>query len=140
MMRICHHAAFSSELRQEWDKHQSLYFKRWRAGMTARKKLERLGCAPMPEISSSIDMPCFGVHQKCEMRKDEHLIILALQTDKLIASNDDTARRYWQEVVSHCARIGDISWVNPTNQAEQAIVWLQNGAPSESHRQLGHHP
>jgi hypothetical protein len=134
---ICHRAVICPELKKEWNKHQSLFFKRWRSSMVARKKLIDGTCVAVPALEAAIAAGSFGSRQEFEVRKDQHLITLALGADSIVVSGDDTAHAYWRRLTKQCANVGQIVWVNPVHDATQAVDWLQRGAPAEKHRQLG---
>ncbi len=75
------------------------------------------------------------------MQKDFHLLEAALETDKTVISLDQTVRTLFAQAAQQVGEIRDVVWVNPDRTVEeQPIVWLQNGAPNEAHRQLSAYP
>ena len=71
------------------------------------------------------------------MEKDFHLLQAALATDRTVISLDETVRDLFKRASQQVGEIQRIIWVNPDRTAEeQPIIWLQNGAPPETHRRL----
>ena len=68
--------------------------------------------------------------------KDFHLLQAALATDQTVISLDETIRQLFARASQQVGEIRHIIWVNPDRTEEHSITWLQNGAPSETHRRL----
>jgi hypothetical protein len=90
VLEICHRAAFSSEIKAEWDKHQSRLSVKWRAAMVARKKMVVVGIqarqnALVLQIESQ---PGLSVLARAALIKDAHMLASALQADRVIVTGD----------------------------------------------------
>ena len=73
-----------------------------------------------------------------EMLKDVHLLEGALETDKIVASRNETERILFSQISNQIEKIREIMWVNPDTDMEYCLDWLKRGAPVEEHRQLGY--
>ncbi len=52
-------------------------------------------------------------------------------------SKDESARGAFKDASDRVVDLQQIVWVNPTQDEETPIDWLQNGARAEAHRMLG---
>jgi hypothetical protein len=59
------------------------------------------------------------------------LIELALGTDKIIVSLDETAREAFRKASQSVADLRSIFWVNPTLPEDKALEWLKDKAHKE---------
>ena len=125
------------EISNEWKRHRSGFARRWRVSMDARKKVYRVNAQADRELRDKIKETATGENEVEDMRKDFHLLEAALATDQTIISIDETVRGCFARATRHVGEIRDIVWVNPERmEEEEPLVWLENGAPPESHRQL----
>ncbi|NER36048.1 MAG: hypothetical protein F6J93_19035 [Oscillatoria sp. SIO1A7] len=135
-----HIIVMTPDIKEEWNKHQSLFARRWRSSMVAQKQLEyRTDILTNNELWDVCDRLAETDNQRQEMFKDLRLLEAALVTDKIVISLDDnTARRFFSRAARELEAIADIVWVNPNNvEEEQPIAWLENGAEPEKERYLG---
>ena len=132
-----HHIVMTPELSEEWDAHQSNFAARWLKSMIARKRFDYITPPQNTALSKKIDTTATRERDLEAMQKDFHLLHAALVTDQTIISLDETVRRLFKRASQQVGEIRNIIWVNPDRTAEEhPIVWLQNGAPPEPHRQL----
>ncbi len=111
-----HKAAMCPTLMAEWNKHRSLFARKWLASMIAKKKVNFI----KPESTTT------GlIHNHLEKdksiaiaEKDAHLIDAAIEVDKIIASNDDIARGVFCELSENCGDIRTIKWFNAITDRE----------------------
>jgi hypothetical protein len=144
VLNICHQVVMTSEIRNEWDKHQSRFALEWRKNMVAKRKLIPLKDLPLDQMlwKELEDSATTDKHRQ-QIVKDICLLEAALATDKIVISLDDnTARKYFsqaaQQIQSLQDSLKDIIWVNPDHvEQEQPIAWLTKGAPYEENRTLG---
>ena len=104
--------------------------------MDARKKVLRIDTPEIDPIREEID----GIaedHARGAMGKDLHLVAAAGATDGLIASMDEEARELFKETSGRVEELKGLVWVNPCKPDDDAIGWLEDGAPTERRRQLG---
>jgi hypothetical protein len=114
--------AITTEIGEEWRRHQSKVTRRWRVAMYARKKLVFL------------QVPTFG-HGPLEREailKDAHLIEAALSADRIVASLDEHARTLFQT-----SELNVVTWVNPVSERARIKAWLEEGAPPVYEWKLG---
>lgn len=132
-----HYIVMTSELSEEWDEHQSNFAAEWLGNMIATRRFHYI---ELPQNRALYDeIEATAVHEKDinAMLKDFHLLGAALETDQTIISLDETIRKLFKQASHQVSEIQNIIWVNPDRTTEeQPIVWLQNGAPPEPHRQL----
>lgn len=138
MLEICHRAVVSEDVLEEWRRHAGSFFLQWRVNMVSRNKIEHLVYAPnenlMEELLSAID----SERKRKEVRKDIHLISLALESDKCVLSVDESMRRLLVECARSVKSLRAISWVNPETEPGKAIRWLREGARSRSEFRIHH--
>lgn len=144
VLNICHQVVMTSEIRNEWDKHQSRFALEWRKSMVAKRKLIPLKALSLNQMlwKELEDSATTDKHRQ-QIVKDICLLEAALATDKIVISLDDkTARKYFSQAAQQIQflqdSLKDIVWVNPDHvEQEQPIVWLEKGAPYEENRTLG---
>jgi hypothetical protein len=137
---VCHRTVFTAAIIQEWDEHQSGFARRWRRSMYARKKIDRLDVAADTEFREQLVQAAPSDKHEDAMLKDAHLIEAARAQGLRVAALDDTVRGYFREVAAAVAALRRVCWINPANEDEDSLVWLQTGAPAQRHRTLGHSP
>lgn len=136
VLEICHKAVMTPTIRDEWNRHQSKFARKWRSSMVARKKLKPLPLAERQDIRKRFELADIPYAQKKALLKDCHLIEAALATDRRIIALDDAARKLFSAASFHTLDIQDILWLNPVTDPEQVIAWLE-GAPDRAQWQLG---
>lgn len=133
---VCHHMAWSSAIKAEWDLHQSVFAGLWLAKMMKLKKLRPVTDEESAELREAIEEHSNNAHDVKKMLKDAHLFEAALATDRRIASLDENAHDHFKRLAATFDRLKPIQWVNPVEEGEQAIEWLKDGAPSRPSRRL----
>ena len=133
---ICHRMAWNEALKREWDANQGAFARQWRLTMVRLKKLQPVREESLEPLRQAIaeHSPDQGVIAK--MLKDAHLIDAALAADKRIASKDENARGHFGRLLAAYEPLRRIHWVNPANEAERVVEWLEAGAPLERARRL----
>ncbi|MBO9551917.1 hypothetical protein [Pseudomonas sp.] len=117
-------AVFCPTLREEWNKHKSLYSTRWHSSMTAKKKIDRVKIAS--SVSEIIDAAQISDAQKLIAKKDAHVVDAAILVKSIIASNDNAARAVFKILGQHSGTIGEIIWVSPTSERERIVALVGN--------------
>jgi len=135
---ICHRMAWGPKIEEEWNRHLSTFSATWLATMNNLRKLRWVDDSPSEELIQSIEQASREAGVIEIMRKDAHLLTAALRTDARITALDDAARNHFGRCLKGNLGIAALIWVNPLNAAEDAIDWLDRGAPIEAARQLGH--
>lgn len=139
-----HKMVVTSDIKKEWDRHQSKFADRWRRRMLAKKRLvylkelcdrQELWKIIESTIEAEIDDEFYNKREA--MFKDFHLLKAALETDKTIVALDEIVRKLFAKASEQAKEIREIVWVNPDRiEKEQPIAWLNNGAEFESDRTL----
>ncbi len=136
-----HHVVMTLELSEEWNKHQSNFAAAWLANMIATKRFHYVVLPQNRTLHDKVEATASQEKDINAMLKDFHLLGAALETDKTVISLDETIRTLFAQASQQVDGIRGIIWVNPDRTVEeQPIVWLNNGAPPEPHRQLAAYP
>ena len=136
MLKVGHHVVMTDEIKKEWDRHNKIYFRKWLIQMWSRKRVDRVGEERNDNLRKKINKVIIS-RQKPVVEKDIHLIEAAIATDRLLTSRDETARRAFGNVSAIVGELRQIVWVNPTQNDENPINWLQDGAKADADRRLG---
>ena len=132
-----HRLAWSEAIRLEWDKHQSTFTLEWRLSMARLGKLRPVTDEQDEELRTAIEEHSKDKNVVTILLKDAHLIEAAFATDSRVASLDDTVRGHFRQLAAALDSLRAILWVNPANEDEQVVSWLEKGAPAHSTRRLG---
>lgn len=135
-----HRMAMTADIQAEWNKHQSRFARGWRTSMVARKRIEFVEVAPHLTLEKRVARAVADEFLAVIIDKDRRLIEAALVTEKRIASLDDHVRKHLQDHVARLPEVHSICWVNPCTPEEEAVAWLETGAPAERTRLLGYAP
>lgn len=135
---FCHSAVGLQFLADEWNNHSSSLAEKWQISMR-RIGRHKIVLKDSPE-SIQLNLYFEQIDLSDAIRKDIHLVIAALQFDKIIISNDKIARRNF--AVSHSnihPALGDVMWVVP-DELEGTVVlnWLNSGCPINDAWKLKH--
>jgi hypothetical protein len=133
-----HRMAMTEAIQAEWNKHQSRFARGWRTSMVARKRIELVEVAPHLTLEKRIARAVADTFLAAIIDKDRRLIEAALVTEKRVTSLDDHVRKHLQDHLSELPEVRSICWVNPSTPEEEAVAWLEAGAPAERSRMLGH--
>lgn len=148
VVRICHRAVLTPELREEWNKHQSRFALTWRRDMVQRRKTVEIMVEPDDDLRTRIEaaplealrgsrLDEVAVRQRrAAMLKDCRLIEAALQADRIIISRDDAVRALFATASETVTDLRRVVWVNPDHAEEECLEWLAGGARPEPSRTL----
>src|SRR6059058_625173 len=82
---ICHHVVMTAEIREEWNRHQSVFARRWRVSMEARRKVSHENAvAPDATLRGKIGRAASTVNEREAMLKDCCLLEAAIATDQIV--------------------------------------------------------
>lgn len=137
VLEICHHVVMTPAIRDEWKRHQSGFARKWCVGMVARKKLRFIRANEEEAVRAQMDSLDFTVNQLAAMQNDCHLIEAAIAAEKIVVSSDNVARRLFSTAALHVKELAQIVWINPCEQDENPVQWVNGGAKSDKHRKLG---
>jgi len=95
VLNLEHRAAFCAATRQEWDRHQSKFAVKWRAGMNARKQLIPLNTQVTQKRLQYLIDSLTDLSQKSRkaLEKDIHTLALAIDADKILITGDNTLKK-----------------------------------------------
>jgi hypothetical protein len=131
----------SREIKNEWDRHQSGFARRWRVSMVARKRVVFIQPERKEIVRTKIQRRIKNTNPRNAVLKDFHLIEAALDTDEVVSSLDLEAKELLKKLAQDgLAEIVGIAWVNPARSEEGAIEWLKDGAELDPDRLLGAAP
>ena len=136
ILSLSYRIVMTEKINNEWKRHASRFARRWRVSMDARKKVDRINPPEDQTLQDKITTTTSDENEIEVMEKDFHLLQAALATDQTVISLDETVRELFARTSQSVGEIQHIIWVNPDRLEEQPILWLQNGAPPEAHRQL----
>jgi len=104
--------------------------------MFGQKKLRRSEKSNDSVLRAKFRKRCSDKFILAIIEKDIALCALALTHDRLIASMDDAVRNHLGNLSKEIVELQEVVWVNPENQDENVIAWLEEGAPTENERML----
>lgn len=136
VLGICHRMAFGERMKEEWNRHQSLFARTWLVKMMSMNKLVPVDDEPLADHLETIQRYADDPGLVAVMTKDAHLLAAALRTGKRILSLDDKIRNHCGGKLRVHDHVMALAWVNPTIPDEDAIGWLNEGAPMDVHRTL----
>jgi hypothetical protein len=138
VLGLCHRMAMTDPIKEEWMKHQSRFARRWQVSMMARRKVVFVEIASHLSLEKRVTRVESNEVIAAVMEKDRRLVEAALVTEERVISLDDRMRKHLQDHVAKLSEVRSICWVNPCTPEEQAVAWLEAGAPAERSRMLGH--
>jgi len=115
----------NTTLNEEWNKHQSIYAKKWLASMYAKKKVLRHKDKNF-DFEQKITSSGLSDLEKNIALKDVHLLNASRDYGKTIASGDDKARSTYVALAVLYKEISDFLWVNPKNDLEILLEYMKN--------------
>ncbi len=140
VLNVCHHLVMTEAIREEWHEHQSGFARRWMVSMYARRKVDYLPVSADLAFRKRVTRAAPAEEIAAIMEKDCRLIEAARSVDRIVLSPDDTVRGHFHRAASEIRELREVCWVNPCIAEEEAVRWLEEGAPAERHRLLGSIP
>ena len=135
---ICHRIVMTTDINEEWRRHQSAFARRWLVSMYARKKVYWDDTVqPDANLRARISQAATSEAGRTALLKDCCLVEAALATGRTVTSLDERVRQLLGEVAKQRSELRPIVWVNPDLREEGCSAWLQAGAGPERDRQLG---
>ena len=136
-MYICHRIVVTRELSGEWKRHLTRFSRPWLREMYARRK--QVSCEPRRDegLRMRILDAVEGETDKAAVEKDMHLIEAAMANENRVVSCDDIVREILRMAAGRVRELRPLVWVNPADESESAITWLNEGAQAEDKRTLG---
>lgn len=119
-------------------RHRSVFSFGWQQSMTQIGKADLLTVGPDAGLREVIGRASRDWGTVQAMQKDCHLIEAALATDGIIVSLDDVAGNHFARTSIQIERIGGIVWINPADEPDACLAWLEAGAKAVKARLLKH--
>ncbi len=133
-----HVLARCEAIRKEWAEQMSKFSRTWLTAMEARGQI-----LDVPVSMQYCDELAERIHAsnprdlaKSEIEKDLPYVAVALEADKILASNDRKLRRRLGRALDNVPQLAELQWVNPAEEPESGIEWLRRGAPMEAFRRV----
>jgi hypothetical protein len=127
----------NGHLRTEWAVHQRVEATRFVAYMRSRGRLVDVGDEEHSGLRTWISsQPRLDQGTKAEMLKDVPVLEAAIAAHRIIVSCDGRARNCFASACIYVTTIGNIVWVSPILDEDDAQTWLQEGATDENGRRL----
>ena len=136
VLGICHRMAFGERMKDEWNRHQSAFSGTWLVKMMSMNKLVFVDDEPFIAHLETIQRHGADPGLVVVMTKDAHLLTAAIRADQRILSLDDKIRNHFGGKLRDHEEVKALVWVNPVIPDEDAIGWLNDGAPLDARRTL----
>lgn len=127
------------QLRDEWERHRSLFARTWLTAMVSRRRVIFGDVPPSNKMRREIVRAVTTKPTEVKaLEKDFHLIEAAMANDRSVVSLDEVVRKLFKAAAQSVVPIKKVVWVNPVEPAEDAVGWLKGGAKAEAARMLSH--
>lgn len=133
MLRLPHKIVKTDAIWREWRKHKSIYAKKWLNSMIARRRFHPVH-AEQDTILRRYAVSKLTDKESAAMLKDCHLVEAARASDQIVVSNEVVVRRLFSKASESVGWLRTVAWINPTDQSERPLEWLQDGAEPEASR------
>jgi glycerophosphoryl diester phosphodiesterase len=142
VLSMGHKIVVNPEMKAEWYKHESKFFRKWRVQMVAKRKFIYVDedDKSFSDIQAQIESLAKTYDNREAMEKDCFLLELALLYDKIVVSKDETVRELFRQVSAQVKEIRVVNWINPIKPEETPIAWLNEGANLDYKRSIGYKP
>lgn len=132
-----HRVAVTDTLFDEWNRHRSRFALRWLRVMFGKKRVRFVSAEVIdwhPHLTRIFDT----AGKREAVLKDRHLVETALAADRRVASLDESVRSLFRvcAAVRELDVLTTILWTNPAIVDEDAIGWVERGAPDERRRRF----
>lgn len=133
------------ELKAERDRHASRFASRWFSSMVATRRVIRLDDPTDSGLRANL-VHC-AEHRAINSDQESNLVMALTKDACLIEASraceaapicalDDRMRVHLRACVDWVPEIKGVVWVNPANENETPLAWLDAGAPKEPARML----
>jgi hypothetical protein len=119
----------TTQVYDEWKRHESAFAKTWRTSMVARRKLYKGEAGTAQSLRDRVSGTAQNDNQRQQMMKDMHLVEAALMTDNCIASLDESARSLFSVAMAQVSELSSLDWLNPETKFDEVVEWFDDGAP-----------
>ena len=119
VLRICHHAAITEDIRAEWRRHRSRFARKWEVSMVARRKAPVIAPAQVPFSGRSL-----SAADRAAVKKDLPLLQAGLAADGIIVTRDEALKRVLVKTRDGKGILKRLRWINPTREGAAALESL----------------
>jgi hypothetical protein len=133
---ICHRIVLTDKIKDEWRKHGSRFFRQWLVSMYAKRKVVRVQDPSEKWWCDQLEKCTTKTPVLEAMKKDLCLVITALESDNIIISFDETARKQFIDAAKKIRKLKEIVWINP-EIFQETIDWLEQGCQPLKKLSLG---
>ena len=133
-----HLIVITDAIEAEWQKHQSNFASHWLASMYKRGRVCIIEIPTHGRLRFKVLRTTLSEHERSAMLKDIHLLEAALHADRIVISQDEKVRGYFQNAALTIKAVTLVVWVNPCQTIETPAIWLLSGAECEKGRCLGY--
>ncbi|RTQ50734.1 hypothetical protein EJV47_08890 [Hymenobacter gummosus] len=123
-----HRVVLSATQYAEWQKHQSIFSKKWLVQMMSKKLYVLLKPEPDSGLTTRIHALEITDKMRHEMLKDVHLLENALATDDTVISQETNVFNLFTTHAQALQIPRPVAWVHPVDNEAACIVWLEKGA------------
>lgn len=118
VLEVCHRVILTNSIQVEWNRHMSRFSRKWIHSMFARKKIIR------NVLPSNIEFDMIGVAKSDYgiIKKDWGLIEAALETDRVIITQDDEFKKRLAKTPNGLKIVDSILWINPVTDGIEKII------------------
>lgn len=128
-----HRLVLCGPLQREYKQNESLFARRWRSNMVARKQLQRWDYVEDSALRNLLVdvLPEDATSQRTAVLKDAHLLEAAAATGQRIVSKDAKAKALFQKACPKLKEHGRLLWGDLTEQPEGTIEWIAQGCKDD---------
>lgn len=124
----CHRLVFTKKIAEEWNKHKSIYTTTWLNSMNSKKKVEWIEPSKknqkVKDLHNKINNSNIEGGDRKALDKDLFLVIAAMNTDKIIISNDNELNNILKEIKIIPEFIN--KFIIPVDACDEFIKWLND--------------
>ena len=127
ILSVCHRAVFNGVMREDWQRHESAFARRWRVQMASRRKIVNASAEDDVGLEQAIGEGAPSSKAATQLMKDIHLVVAALQTDRVILTLDDRARKGFEALAGTYRGLNRLRWLDPSREHDEIQTWLKGG-------------
>jgi hypothetical protein len=106
--------------------------------MRSKRRVVRVSEDSDLQLLVAIQAACASDAIRAILTKDFHLVCASIATDRVLITIDQHCVNHFRTISTNVPAIADITVANPDVSGVDVIQWLEKGAPSTLHWQLGH--
>ncbi|TAK66670.1 MAG: hypothetical protein EPO24_01310 [Bacteroidetes bacterium] len=135
---VCHKFLLTPEILNEWKDNRSGYSSSWLTKMMARRKSPPKESPEDATLRAKVKKLLDNTNELEPVLKDIHLIEGALSYDKIVISFEKEAHSNFKRISDSIGEFKPIMWLTLSDDFDDIIQWLEDGAPEKKEFQLGY--